>query len=182
MENNPAVTFLDSEEMLFSLMGLYYEELFRYGIKFTGDVDATKDALNQFFIHFWDNRDKLGTVENVKAYLFVSYKRWLITMLRQKEKDRVVELSDAANIDLVEQPYEEYLIQQIRDQELRDIFKEAIIELPQRQRQLLQMRFYEHMDFDEIARHTSLSIRTIYNKLHEAIKRLREQARIKSLR
>ena len=174
---------LPDEEVLFSLMGAYYDELFRYGVKFTANVEETKDALNQFFIHFWDNRDKLRKVENLKGYLFVSYKRWLIVHLQKIQKNRPVLLSESLeNCGISEHSYEEYLVKRIRDEELSAVLKDAIGSLPPRQRQLLQMRFYEHMGFEEIAQKTSLTIRTVYNKLHEAIKKLRTHKGIEKLR
>jgi RNA polymerase sigma-70 factor (ECF subfamily) len=177
---NPFTSHLPDEEALYSLMTMYYEELFRYGVKFTADAEETKDALNQFFIHFWDNRSKLDKVENLKGYLFVSYKRWLIAAMRRATKYRSISLEDTD--EPAEQSYEEFLVTQIRDQERGNILKEAIGSLPPRQRQLLQLRFYEHLEIDEIAIRTSLSIRTIYNKLHEAIKKLRTFQSIKKLR
>jgi len=180
--NRPLIDHLPDEEVLFSLMGLYYDDLFRYGIKFTGDADETKDAINQFFIHFWDNRDKLGNVDNLKAYLFVSFRRWLIARLQQSKKYRQVSLDDNLSNVLVEQSYEEYLVWQISNEELALVLKNAIAALPVRQRKLLQLRFYEHLGFEEIAEKTSLSVRTIYNKLHEAIKKLRNNSSIKKLR
>ena len=98
--NKPLIDHLPDEGVLFSLMGLYYDDLFRYGIKFTADVEGTKDALNQFFIHFWDNRDKLEKVDNLKAYLFVSFKRWLIAQLQQSKKNRLVSLTDNLSDEL----------------------------------------------------------------------------------
>lgn len=180
--NKPLIDHLPDEGVLFSLMGLYYDDLFRYGIKFTADVEGTKDSLNQFFIHFWDNRDKLEKVDNLKAYLFVSFKRWLIAGLQQSKKNRLVNLTDNLSDELTEQSYEDYLVTQIRNEELALVLKNAIRTLPERQRKLLQMRFYEHLGFEEIAERTSLSIRTIYNKLHEAIKKLRSNSSVKKLR
>jgi len=180
--NKPLIDHLPDEEVLFSLMGLYYDDMFRYGMKFTADTNETKDAINQFFIHFWDNRDKLGKVENLKAYLFVSFRRWLIARLQQSKKHRPVCLTDNLTNELAEQSYEEYLVGQISNEELAQVLKNAIATLPVRQRKLLQLRFYEHLGFEEIAEKTSLSLRTIYNKLHEAIKKLRNNSSIKNLR
>ncbi|TDE28216.1 MULTISPECIES: RNA polymerase sigma factor [Flavobacterium] len=183
MDNKESISDqLPDEEILFSLMDRYYNELFRYGVKFTADVEMTKDALNQFFIHLWDNRDKLQHVDNLKAYLFVSYKRWLITHLQRSQKHRVLSLDDNHANELSEQSYEEYLVKQIEEEKIAQILKNAIKSLPARQRQLLQLRFYEHMSFEEIAEETSLSVRTVYNKLHEAIKRLRVHQPIERLR
>lgn len=178
----PLPEHLPNEEALFALMRLYYDELFRYGVKFTADVEETKDALNQFFIHIWDNRHKLDKVENIKAYLFVSYKRWLIVHLQRRRNSRSLSLSEGLINDLAEQSYEDYLVKQINDEELAAVLQDAIKSLPDRQRQLLQLRFYEHMDYQEIAEKTSLTVRTVYNKLSEAIKKLRNHKRIEKLR
>jgi RNA polymerase sigma-70 factor (ECF subfamily) len=136
--NKPLIDHLPDEGVLFSLMGLYYDDLFRYGIKFTADADGTKDALNQFFIHFWENRDKLEKVDNLKAYLFVSFKRWLIAQFQQSKKNRLVSLTDNLNDELTEQSYEDYLVTQIGNEELALVLKHAIRTLPERQRKLLQ--------------------------------------------
>ncbi len=162
---------LNSEEALFSLMQLYYDELFRYGIKFTANEEETKDALNQFFIHLWDNRDKLTKVTNQKAYIFVSYKRWLIVHLRKFQKRN--KLFSGEMIEILEQPFESYLIEANTNGEWAQLLAEAIQLLSKRQKQLIQLRFYEHLDFEQIAERTSLSVRTVYNKLHEALKNLR---------
>ena len=180
--NKPLIDHLPDEEVLFSLMGLYYDDMFRYGMKFTADADETKGAINQFFIHFWDNRDKLGKVDNLKAYLFVSFRRCLIGRLQQSKKHRYVNLTDNLNNELAEQSYEDYLVGQVGNKELAHVLKIAIAALPVRQRKLLQLRFYEQLGFEEIAERTSLSVRTIYNKLHEAIKKLRSNSSIQKLR
>ena len=81
------------EEGFFRIMNQYYDDLFRYGVKFTANAECTKDCLNQFFIHLWEKRESFGKADNLKAYLFVSYKRWLIHFLRQQQKDRLLHLS-----------------------------------------------------------------------------------------
>lgn len=163
----------NNEEAFFRIMNQYYDDLFRYGIKFTSNADSTKDCLNQFFIHFWESREKLEKADNLKAYLFVSYKRWLVNYLRQQQKDRLLHLSENLQNNLYEKSYEDYLIATIKEGELAQVLRNAIEGLPPRQKQLLQLRFYEHLSYEEISRKTLLSTRTVYNKLHEAIKKLR---------
>lgn len=172
---------LDTEETLFAFMDQYYNELFRYGVKFTGDIEETKDTINQFFIHFWENRNKLENVENIKAYIFVSYKRWLITFLQRKQKNQTISLNDPNAFEPSEKSFEDFLVQQINDSEIAQIFREAIGLLPKRQKQLLKLRFYDHLNFEEISILTSLNIRTVYNKIHEAIKQLRSNQSILKL-
>ena len=163
-------------------MKLYYEELYRYGIKFTLDAAETKDSVNQFFLYFWEQRNKLQPVENPKAYIFTSYKHWLLAWLRQQKQRKTFPLPEDTAQQLSEPSYEHYLIEQVQDEELAEALRQAIATLPARQRQLLQLRFYEHLSHEEIAEKTSLSIRTVYNKLHEAVKKLRTNSLITCLK
>jgi len=61
------------KEALFSLMIIYYNDLFKYALKFTSDPELTKDLVNQFFIHVWENRTNLYKAEKIKPYLIVSF-------------------------------------------------------------------------------------------------------------
>jgi len=158
------------KEALFSTMAFYYNDLFRYGIKFTADKDITKDIIGQFFIHVWDHRHQFSNADNFKNYLVVAFKRYVIDYLRKIS--RQLNFSEYES-DCYEYPYEDYIIAWQNEETVRALLQKAIQELPQRQRQLIQLRFYEQLSYEEIASRTSLSIRTVYNKLHEAIKKLR---------
>jgi RNA polymerase sigma-70 factor (ECF subfamily) len=158
------------KEALFSMMAFYYNDLFRYGIKFTADKDVTKDIIGQFFIHVWDHRQKFSTAENFKCYLVVAFKRFVIDYLRRIS--RQLNLADY-DAQCYEYSYEDYIVAWQSEESVKALLSKAIQELPGRQRELIQLRFYEQLSYEEIAIRTSLSIRTVYNKIHEAINRLR---------
>jgi|SRR5687768_15435803 len=158
------------KEALFSMMAFYYIDLFRYGIKFTADKDVTKDIIGQFFIHVWDHRQKFSAAENFKCYLIVAFKRFVIDYLRRIS--RQLNLSDYES-QCYEYSYEDYIVAWQSEESVKALLYKAIQELPERQRELIQLRFYEQLSYKEIAVRTSLSIRTVYNKLHEAINKLR---------
>lgn len=159
-----------NREALFSMMTFYYNDLFRYGMKFTADKDLTKDIIGQFFLHIWDHREKFTSAENIKAYLIVSFKRFLFDYL--SKISRQLNFLEA-EMPCYEYPYEEYIISFQNKENVKALLLRAIRELPQRQQELVQLRFYDQLSYEEIAEKTSLSIRTVYNKLHEAIKKLR---------
>ena len=166
-------------EALFSLMSIYYNDLFRYGIRFTSDKDLTKDIIGQFFLHIWDHRDQFSKAENIQAYILVSFKRFLIHYLRK--------ISQQLNFteeqtSCVEHSYEEYIIAWQDNEMVRDSLSRAIQSLPQRQKELVQLRFYDQLSYKEIAERTSLAPRTIYNKLHEALKKLKVHSLVEQLR
>lgn len=167
-----------NEQSLFLVMQYYYNDLFRYGIKFTADAEKTKDIINQFFLHIWDHRSKINAVENIKNYLVVSFKRFLIQQLCKKKINfRFMQQQE----ELTELPYESYIIATQQDNIIKKVLHDMIGALPPRQKQLLQMRFYEQMSYEAIAEKTSLSVRTVYNKLHEGVKKLRANSTIRKI-
>ena len=74
---------------------------------------------------------------------------------------------------IAECSYEEYVVAFEEKENTRQVLSKIIQSLPGRQKQLVQLRFYEQLSFEEISARTSLSVRTVYNKLHEALKRIR---------
>lgn len=157
-------------EALFAMMSLYYNDLFRYGIRFTSDKDLTKDIIGQFFLHIWDHRKQFSTAENIKGYLVVSFKHFLVQYLQKISQQLNIAHNDG---ELYEYPYEDYIIACQNEEEVKKLLKTAVESLPPRQRELVQLRFYERLTHEEIAAKTSLAIRSVYNHLHEAIKKLR---------
>src|SRR5437868_9975825 len=87
------------EEALFSLMTLYYNDLFKYGLKFTADRSLTKDIIQQFILHIWANRTKFQVAENVDRYLFVAFKRFIIQELRKNSRHNAMYADTPVNAE-----------------------------------------------------------------------------------
>jgi len=47
--------------------------------------------------------------------------------------------------------------------------------LPARQRELIILKFYEGLGYEDIVRKTGLTRRTIYNKIHEALSKIKNE-------
>ena len=168
-----------NEEALFSLMTLYYNDLFKYGLRFTAEPNLTKDLIQEFFLHIWDNREKFKLVDHVKAYVVVSFKRFLLQELRKLSRQVGIECPP---VDDLEYPFEDYIVIFQENEILRKTLSNAIESLSKREKELVRLRYYEQMTYEEIADKTSLTVRTIYNCLYEAIKKLRKHELVLSLR
>jgi RNA polymerase sigma factor (sigma-70 family) len=156
------------EEALFSLLLHYYNDLYKYGLKFTGDVDYAKDIVNNFFLHVWENRIRFSSAVKLKAYMIISFRHFLITQL----KATGMQISDE-NIELSELPYEDYIIRTQCESSIKSALHEALKSLSPRQKELVMLRYFDELSYEEIAEKTSLTVRTVYNKLHIAIRNLR---------
>lgn len=162
-----------NQQALLALYDRHYIGLLNYGIKLTGNRDLTRDCITQILLRLWDNRHKLPPVENVRSYLLTCLRHELIAELKgetaRTNRNTIVQrnLSDA------ELPYEEYLIQLQTGKALREKLVKAFEKLTEREKELLRLRFFEDLDYDEIAAQCSITKRTAYNIIHTAIKTLK---------
>jgi len=158
---------------LFTIHELLYPDLFECGRSITFDQDLIKDTINQFFLYLWDKRESLNEPNNLKSYIIVSFRRRLLAEI--KESKKTDSLVDGALVLLVSPSPEDFLIADQSDLEMRLKVRKALDKLPKRQRELIILKYYEELSYEEIGLKTSLSIRTIYNKLYEAIKFLKKE-------
>ena len=66
------------------LYDLHINILFNYGLKLTIDKELLKDCIHDIFVKLYTKKDELGTIDNLKSYLFISLKNKLCDELRKR--------------------------------------------------------------------------------------------------
>lgn len=161
------------KDMFLALYRKYYHSLLFVGLKEIKDASLVKDAIQQQFLYLWEKRASIKLADNVKSYLFTSFLRKLT--VDWKRSGKAVNLQVAWNNhskEPVPTP-EESLIEKDEQNHLSRLLVQHINELPARQKELIMLRFYEGLTYDEIVQKTGLTHRTVYNKIHEALKKLK---------
>src|SRR3982751_6367616 len=64
-----------------SIYTSWYNRLFNYGRKFTADEQQIEDAIQEIFTRFWFQREKFKSVNELPAYLLISFPNQLIKAL-----------------------------------------------------------------------------------------------------
>lgn len=165
------------EADLRSLYGLYYNDLLRYGLHLTNDAELSKAFINYLFLSLWNNRQKLPEVKNPKAYIITSYKNRIFFRKKRPGALTVVYIdTDDDRLPTV-QSYEETLIELQEYEILKQKLKGVLALLTARQQQIITLRFIEELTYEQIAAQLSVSVRTVYNSIHESLKLLRGQVR-----
>ncbi|SKB62831.1 RNA polymerase sigma factor [Daejeonella lutea] len=162
------------KQALFNLYNDMYFHLIRFGLKLTGDDELVKDSINQLFLNLWDKKDKLTDVSNVRSYLFSVLRNTIIDELKHSGKVDEAIRRRLLEEELDELPYEEIIIRVQNDEELKAKLQLAIKKLTPRQIELIQLRFFEGMSYEQIANTTSQSVKTAYNTIYDAVKMLRK--------
>lgn len=162
-------------EALSALFHQYYKSIFQYGQKLTNyNTELTKEIIQDLFFKLWERRATLGDVQSVKVYIFTAFRRELI----DKERRLDVEEGYLASLNLndyEEDSPEDLLL--IEEKELSDAqkIKKAMIKLPKRIKEAITLRYFEEMEYTEIAEIMNLKERTVYNFVHEGIGLLRKE-------
>lgn len=158
-------------EMLFDR---HYFDLVRSGVVYCQDSEAARDAANEVFCNLWKNRGKLAEVSNVKAYLSTIYRNQLITYFRRQKASRERLKAWKEGIETSQIPYEQILINSQSDTEQKEKVKRAVQLLSPKQKEYLEYKYFLGLSYEEIIEKTGVSMKTLYNTIHEAVKILRE--------
>ncbi len=163
-----------NKQSFFDLYNNTYFHLVRFGLKVTANDELVKDTVTQLFLQLWEKRHKLNEVTHVRAYLFTSLRRMLIDQLEYHAKiDTAIERMSQQEVT-TELPYEEIIVRVQQDEELKRKLYHALQQLTPRQKELIGLMFFEGYSYQQIAEHTSQSVKTVYNTIYNAIHLLRQ--------
>ncbi|WEA02599.1 RNA polymerase sigma factor [Mucilaginibacter sp. SJ] len=162
------------------LYNRHFKILNNYGHKFTRDVNVIEDAIHDLFIRLWTNRVGLGTPVSVKNYLFKSLRSIIFRKLQSKS--RFVDLEDEAEHNFpFEISFDQQLIADEEEQELQKKIKFHVKALPARQQEIIYLRFYEGLSYDEIADIMGINISSAYKLIYKAFDNLQDVLKVSKL-
>ncbi|CAM4203202.1 RNA polymerase sigma factor [Zobellia nedashkovskayae] len=149
------------------------QRLYSYGIKLVHDKGLVKDAIQDLFVEIWDAREKLGEVRSIKSYLYKSIRRKLIsqTVKKRKRSSANFELeivhreTNSAEINLIEK--------QLFDEKRNKLLK-TLGKLNDKQSEIIHLKYYGNLTYNEIAEIMSLDKKGTYNLMAHTIKLLRQ--------
>lgn len=150
---------------------LQVEYLLQYSLRISRDEALIQDCIHDLFIEIWNRREKLSETTAIRPYLIVALRRKLIKHLQKENKTE--ELSDHLDFDLVAGA-EEMLIQGEAALQQKEKIKAAMDQLSQRQREAIFLKYYEEMDYQEVADAMNINYQSVRNLIFKGMKKLRE--------
>src|SRR5688500_10958520 len=67
----------------------YFEKLYNYGSRITDDFGLVEDSIQDLFVEFWNNREEIADVRNIKSYFYKSLRRKIIYKLSISNKQKL---------------------------------------------------------------------------------------------
>lgn len=173
-----------NNEAFDTLLKRHQDRIFSYILRVIKNEDVANDIFQDTFVKAIQTIRQGRYTENGKFPAWISrIAHNLIIDYYRQEKSENLQSSDLTDIDvlnrkeLCEDTIEDILIS---DQIRKDV-KYLIEELPDLQKEVLKMRYYQGLSFKEIAELTRVSINTALGRMRYAILNLRRIAQEKDI-
>ena len=163
----------NDEQALALLMHRYYSGLYNYASRFTADDALIKDCIQEVFISLWQRRQTAGTILSPKFYLLRAIKNKVLKSIHRLRT--IGSLQIPADYDFFhELSVEKMMIaKQISEENARRL--KAILDLlSKREKEVIYLKYYQYLDNGQVAELMAISRQSVYNLLHESIRKLKD--------
>lgn len=163
-----------SKSALYELYDIYYEDLYFYGIKIRGDDGLVRDIIQDIFIDLWTQHTKLPELVVVRPYILRIMRNKAIDAIK-KSNQNIVKSEDIIFERFVDFQYspEDIILSIEAEEEQRLLMTKALNALPARQREIIQLRFFNCCSYEEISEITGVNYQSARNAVAKALKNLR---------
>ncbi len=149
----------------------FYPKLYQYALKLTVNQAMAEDAVHDTFLYLWQHRKQIGEIQSVQFYLIRSVRNACLKLI--KKKNRLTHIDDVTtHIDLMILP-SELEFKNVND-DVKKRIKEALNSLSARQREIIYLKFYNNLDYEEIGKILNINYQSVVNHVYKGIQKLRK--------
>lgn len=169
-----------NNEAFDTLLIRYKQRLFSYIFQMVRDRDLADDIFQETFIKAITTirQGRYSDMGKFSAWLYRIARNLAVDSVRAEKGENVVSADDADydvlnRRELAEDTIEDVMV----DLQIEEDLRRLVDRLPDVQRQVLEMRYYQDLSFKEIAEITGVSINTALGRMRYAILNLRRMAK-----
>ena len=145
------------------------DKLYRLARRILNDVEESEDVVQEVFYRLWSRKDEVTGFRSIEAFAMTITKNMCLDKVKAKgyHKDQLGEWNSPVDNRSPEK------IAEIND-EVTSVHQ-AIGQLPEQQRMIIQMRDVEGMEYEEIAEIMQMNLNAIRVSLSRARKTIRDR-------
>ncbi|GAB3892114.1 sigma-70 family RNA polymerase sigma factor [Larkinella knui] len=157
-----------------SLATVFYKTLYNYGTKLTTDYTLVEDCIQDLFLEMWKRREFLGETEHVRFYLLKALRRKLFLEKKTSDKRLHQFIENTDDIDFIgEFSIESRIIElETTEQHLKKL-NQVLTQLSKREREVIYLKFYQELDYEQIASLMAINYQSARNLIYNALKGLK---------
>jgi RNA polymerase sigma-70 factor (ECF subfamily) len=150
------------------LMSLYKERLYWQIRKIVLSHDDTDDVLQNTFIKVFKNIHSFNEKSKLYSWMYRIATNEAITFINKKAKVQNVDISELQYKVVSNLTNDPYYSGDIIQQKLQ----KAIISLPQKQQLVFNMKYFDHMKYEDMSEVLGTSIGALKASYHHAVKKI----------
>lgn len=157
-------------EALGHLISKYQQRLYWHIRKIVIDHDDSDDVLQNTFIKIWKGLDNFKAESQLYTWIYRIATNEALTLLRQKQKMQTLSIH----------PIEYELSKNLESDtyftgdEIQLKLQQAILTLPEKQRLVFNMRYYDETPYEEMSKILDTSVGALKASYHIAAKKIEE--------
>jgi RNA polymerase sigma-70 factor (family 1) len=164
-------------DALQSLLKQFYSPLCLFADRLLRDQAAAEDIVGESFIKLWNKRSNFESLQNIKAFLYITVRNACLNYLKQAKRDSL----NQKQLAYITGEKEEFVLNEmIRAEVLKEIMQE-IEKLPEQCGKVLRLGYLEGLRNQEIADLLQVSVHTVKNQKARAIQLLKIKLRDRDL-
>jgi len=144
------------------------EALLRYGRQFA-EMEDVKDAVHDLFVRLWEKHETLNSAANPRPYLLIALRNDLLRANKKASKTSAFSEAPEDEAPSIESALVNAELNVAKSATLAS----AIGRLSERERELIELRFTQDLDYEDIVEVTGISYQSARNTLARAIGKLR---------
>lgn len=155
----------------FNLLVRHYQERVYWHIqKMVIDHDDADDLTQEVFIKIWKNLDKFREDAKLYTWVYRIATNECLSFLGKKKRRFFLPINDVE----AELNNKIDLNTTLSGEEIQVKLQKALLKLPDKQRMVFNMKYFEEMKYEEIAEITQTSVGALKASYHHAVKKIEE--------
>lgn len=130
--------------------------------------DDADDALQNTFINAWKNMGSFRHESSLFTWLYAIATNEALTLIRKRDKNNLVPIEEMSEIFAASSEGAAYFDGDEAEMKLQN----AILRLPEKQRIVFNMKYYEEMSYEEMSRVLNTSVGALKASYHHAVKKI----------
>jgi len=146
--------------------------LYEYGLRLTQEEFLVRDALHDLFVKLWTKRATLTRIDNIRYYLLTGLRNALLDTKRRDQRYQHVSLNEDAPFRLSFSPEAEAAHHDEQQAQSARLLA-AIEQLSPRQKQVIYLRYYQELEYAQIAELLAINVKGVYKLTARALDALK---------
>ena len=152
------------------LVDIYHQRIYWHVRKMVIDHDDANDLVQDIFVKIWKNIEKFREESNLFTWVYRIATNECLNFLAKRKRKATFSMEEAGNEAdqlLENDPF-------ISGEQVQLKLQKALLKLPDKQRLVFNMKYFDKMKYEDISKITKTSVGGLKASYHLAVKKIEE--------